>query len=84
MLVAWCAKHLQANLTMAVAHGVEHAGYHGLLHGLKHLCLHSQHLLKSRWRVWQRVSILVVVLRIVLSDVGGDMIPCVGHLMFEH
>jgi hypothetical protein len=23
---------------------------HGLLHGLKHLCLHSQHLLKSKWR----------------------------------
>jgi hypothetical protein len=22
---------------------------HGLLHGLKHLCLHSQHLLKSKW-----------------------------------
>jgi hypothetical protein len=22
----------------------------GLLHGLKHLCLHSQHLLKSKWR----------------------------------
>jgi hypothetical protein len=23
---------------------------HGLLYGLKHLCLHSQHLLKSKWR----------------------------------
>jgi hypothetical protein len=82
MLVAWCAKHLQANLTAVVAHGVEYAGYHGLLHGLKHLCLHSQHLLKSRWRVWRRVSILVVVLRIVLSNDGGDTVPCVGHLMF--
>jgi hypothetical protein len=53
---------------------------HGLLHGLNHLCLHSQHLLKSRWRGWQWVGILlVVVLPIDLSVVGGDTVLCVGH-----
>jgi hypothetical protein len=53
---------------------------HGLLHGLKHLCLHSQHLLKSRRRGWQWVGILlVVVLPIDLSVVGGDTVLCVGH-----
>jgi hypothetical protein len=45
---------------------------HGLLHGLKHLSLHSQHLLKSRRRGWQRVSTIVVVLPIVLNVVVGD------------
>jgi hypothetical protein len=54
-------------------------------HGLKHLCLHSQHLVKSRRRGWRRVGILVVVvLTIVVSIVGGDMVPCVGYLKYEH
>jgi hypothetical protein len=58
---------------------------HGLMHGLNHLCLHSQHLLKSRRKGWQRVGILVtVVLPIVLSIVGSDMVPYVGHLKYEH
>jgi hypothetical protein len=57
---------------------------HGLLHGLKHLCLHSQHLLKSKRRGWQRVSIVVVVVQpIDLSIVGGDTVPRVGHLKYE-
>jgi hypothetical protein len=56
----------------------------GLLHGLKHLCLHSQHLLKSKQRGWRWVSVLVVVLPIVLSIVGGDTVPCVGHLKYEY
>jgi hypothetical protein len=34
----------------------------GLLHGLKHLCLHSQHLLKSKRRGWRQVAFLVVAL----------------------
>jgi hypothetical protein len=40
----------------------------GLLHGLKHLCLHSQHLLKSKWRgggglaSWLLLSPLFLVL----------------------
>jgi hypothetical protein len=38
----------------------------------------------SRQRGWWRVGILVVVLPIVLSIVGGDMVPCVGHLKYEH
>jgi hypothetical protein len=58
---------------------------HGLLHGLKYLYLHSQHLLKSRRRGWRWVGILVVVvLPIVLSVVGRDTVPCVGHLKYEH
>jgi hypothetical protein len=56
---------------------------HGLLHGLKHLCLHSEHLLKSKWRGWEQVGVLVVVLPIVLSIVGSNTVPCVGHLKFE-
>ncbi len=57
----------------------------GLLHGLKHMCLHSQHLLKSRRRGWRRVGILVViVLPILLNIVGGDTVLCVGHLKYEH
>jgi hypothetical protein len=56
----------------------------GLLHGVKHLHLHSQYLLKSRWRGWQRVGLLVVVLPIVFSVVGGDTVPCVGHLKYEY
>jgi hypothetical protein len=55
-----------------------------LLHGLKHLCLHIQHLLKSRRRGWWQVGVIVVVLPIVLSVVDSDTIPCVGHLMYEH
>jgi hypothetical protein len=53
-------------------------------HGLKNLCLHSQHLLKSRRRGWRRVGVLVVVVPIVLSNVGGDAAPCVDHLKCEH
>jgi hypothetical protein len=57
---------------------------HGLLHGLKHLCLHGQHLLKSRQNGLRRVGILVVVvLPSVLNVVGGDIVPCVGHLKYE-
>jgi hypothetical protein len=54
----------------------------GLLHGLKHLCLHSQHLLKSKQRGWQRVGFLVVALPIVFI-VGGDTVPCVDNLKYE-
>jgi hypothetical protein len=46
----------------------------GLLHGLKHLCLHNQHLLKSRQRGWWQVDILVVLPVVVVA------VPCVGHL----
>jgi hypothetical protein len=55
----------------------------GLLHGLKHLCLHNQHLLKSRWRGWWRVDILVV-LRVVVPVVVVVVVavPCVGHLEY--
>jgi uncharacterized protein YhhL (DUF1145 family) len=57
---------------------------HSLLHGLEHLCLHSQQLLKSRRRGWRRVGILVFdVLPNVLSIVGSDTVPCVGHLKYE-
>jgi hypothetical protein len=56
---------------------------HGLLHGLEHLGLHSQHFLKSKQRGWRRVGVLVVVLPIVFSIVGGDTVPCVGHLKYE-
>jgi hypothetical protein len=47
--------------------------------GLKHLCLHSQPLLKSRQRGWRSVDILVIVPIVVLS-VGVVAVPCVGHL----
>jgi hypothetical protein len=57
---------------------------HGLLHGLKHLYLHCQRLLKSRWREWRRIGALVVVLPIVLSVVGGDTILYVGHMKYEY
>jgi hypothetical protein len=57
---------------------------HGLLHGLKHLCLHSQHLLKSRRRGWRRIGLLVVLLPIIFSVIGGDTVPCVGHLKYEY
>jgi hypothetical protein len=52
---------------------------HGLLHSLKHLCLHNQHLLKSRRMGWWRVDILVV-----LSVVVFVAVPCVGHLKYNH
>jgi hypothetical protein len=55
-----------------------------LLHGLKHLCLLSQHLLKSRRRGWRWVGFLVVALPIVFSIVGGDTVPCVDHLKYEN
>jgi hypothetical protein len=55
----------------------------GLLHGLKHLCLHSEHLLKSKRRGWWLVGFLVVALPIVFSIVGGNMVPCVDHLKYE-
>jgi hypothetical protein len=57
---------------------------HGLLHGLKLLRLHSQHFLKSRLRGWWQVGVLVVVLPVVFSVVGGDTVPCVGHMMYEY
>jgi hypothetical protein len=57
---------------------------HVLLHGLKYLCLHSQRLLKSKRRGWRWVGVLVVVLPIVLSIVGGDTVPYVGHLKYEY
>jgi hypothetical protein len=56
---------------------------HGLLHSLKHLCLHSQHLLKSRRRGSWWVDILVVLPIVVLSVVVV-VVPCVGHLKCNH
>jgi hypothetical protein len=55
----------------------------GLLRGLKHLCLHSQHLLKSKQRGWRWVGFLVVALPIVFSIVGRDTVPCVRHLRID-
>jgi hypothetical protein len=55
-----------------------------LLHGLKHLCLHSQHLLKSKQRGWRRVGFLVGAFPIVFSIVGDDMVPSVDHLKYEY
>jgi hypothetical protein len=55
---------------------------HGLLHGLEHLCLYSQHLLKSRQRRWWWIGI-IVVLPIVLNVVINDTVPYVGHLKYE-
>jgi hypothetical protein len=52
---------------------------HGLQHSLKHLCLHNQHLLKSRQRGWWWVDILVV-LSVVVVVVA---VPCVGHLKYK-
>jgi hypothetical protein len=57
---------------------------HGLLHGLKHLCVHSQHLLKSKQRGWRWVGVLVVVVPVVFSIVGGNRVPCVDHLKYEY
>jgi hypothetical protein len=54
----------------------------GLLHSLKHLCLHNGHLLKSRWREWQRVDILVV-LSVVVPIVVVVAVPCIGHLKYK-
>jgi hypothetical protein len=55
---------------------------HALLHSLKHLCLHHQHLLKSRRWGWQQVDILVV-LPIVVSVVVVA-VPRVGHQKCKH
>jgi hypothetical protein len=40
-------------------------------------------LLKSKRRGWRWVGFLVVVLPIVFDIVGGDTVPCVGHLKYE-
>jgi hypothetical protein len=50
---------------------------HGLLHGLMYLCLHNQHLLKSRRSGWRQVDILVV-LSVVVPVVVVVVVPCVG------
>jgi hypothetical protein len=54
----------------------------GLLHGLKHMCLHSQHLLKSKRRGWWRVGFLVIAIPIIFNIVGGDTVPYVDHLKY--
>jgi hypothetical protein len=53
----------------------------GLLHSLKHLCLHSQHLLKSRRRGWRWIDIPVVLSIVV--PVVFVAVPCVGHLKYK-
>jgi anti-sigma-K factor RskA len=55
---------------------------HGLLHSLKHLCLHSQYLLKSRQRGWRWIGILVV-LSIVVPVVVVVAVSCVDHLKYK-
>jgi hypothetical protein len=57
---------------------------HGLLHSLKHLCLHSQHLLKSRRRGWWQVDILAVLPIVAISVIVVVVVPCVGHLKYKH
>jgi uncharacterized membrane protein HdeD (DUF308 family) len=57
---------------------------HGLLHNVKHLCLHTQHLLKSRQRGWWWVDILVVLSIVVTVVVVVVTVPCVGHLKCKH
>jgi hypothetical protein len=54
---------------------------HDLLHSLKHLCLHSQHMLKSRRRGWWRIDILVVLSVVVPVVVAA--VPYVGHLKYK-
>jgi competence protein ComGC len=44
--------------------------------------LHNQHLLKSRWRGWWLVDILVV-LPIVVPIVVVVAVPCVDHLKYK-
>jgi hypothetical protein len=56
---------------------------HGLVHSLKYLCLHNQHLLKSRRRGLRRVDI-PVVLSVVVPIVVVVTVPCVGHLKYKH
>jgi hypothetical protein len=56
---------------------------HGLLLSLKHLCLHHQQLLKSRWRGWRRVDILVV-LSVAVPVVVVVAVPCIGHLKYKY
>jgi hypothetical protein len=55
----------------------------GLLHGLKHLCLHSQHVLKSKRRGWRQIGFLVIAFPIVFSIVGDDTVTRVDHLKYE-
>jgi competence protein ComGC len=55
---------------------------HGLLYSLKHLCLHSQHLLKSRRRGWWWINILLVLSVVVVVVIIA--VPCVGHLKYKH
>jgi hypothetical protein len=56
-----------------------------LLHSLKHLCLHSQHLLKSKRRGWRWIDILVVLSVVVpVVIVVVVAVPCVGHLKCKH
>jgi hypothetical protein len=55
---------------------------HDLLHSMKHLCLHSQHLLKSKRRGWRQIDILVV-LSIAVPVVAIVAVTCVGHLKYK-
>jgi hypothetical protein len=60
---------------------------HSLLHSLKHLCLHSQHLLKSRQRGWRWMDILVVLLivvPVVVVVIIVVVVPCIGYLKYKH
>jgi hypothetical protein len=56
---------------------------HGLLCSLKHLCLHDQHLLKSRRWGWWQVDILVVPHVVVPVVVVVVVVPGVGHLKYK-
>jgi t-SNARE complex subunit (syntaxin) len=56
---------------------------HDLLLGLEHLSLHSWHLLKSRWKGWRRVGIIIVIIPIVLNVVVGNTVPHADHLQYE-
>jgi hypothetical protein len=55
---------------------------HDMLHSLKHLCLHNQHLVKSKQMGWRRVDILVV-LSILVPIVVVVAVPYVGHLKYK-
>jgi hypothetical protein len=41
-------------------------------------------LLKSKQMAWRWAGVLVVVLPVVFSIVGGDTVPCVSHLKYEY
>jgi hypothetical protein len=82
-LAAYCDKNLWAYPSAVLALGVCMQVDQGLLYGLKHLCLHSQHLLKSKQRGWWWIGFLVVASPIVFSIVGGDTVPCIDHLKYE-